>query len=110
MEGTSEGTERQEKLRCHQHQKERGGNPSAVLWREVMRRIHDGLENKDFNSCSGLTQVTVCQDSGLLATEACTHDLRGNRVTTVTVAADTAPTQTCWRLRAATALSGGLFP
>ena len=57
------------------------GNPSAVLWREVMRRIHDGLENKDFNSCSGLTQVTVCQDSGLLATEACTHDLRGNRVT-----------------------------
>ena len=71
------------------------GNPSAVLWREVMRRIHDGLENKDFNSCSGLTQVTVCQDSGLLATEACTHDLRGNRVTTVTVAADTAPTQTC---------------
>ena len=71
------------------------GNPSAVLWREVMRRIHDGLENKDFNSCSGLTQVTVCQDSGLLATEACTHDLRGNRVTTVTVAADTAPTQSC---------------
>ena len=71
------------------------GNPSAVLWREVMRRIHDGLENKDFNSCSGLVQVTVCQDSGLLATDACTHDLRGNRVTTVTVAADTAPTQTC---------------
>lgn len=71
------------------------GNPSAVLWREVMRRIHDGLENKDFNSCSGLTQVTVCQDSGLLATDACTRDLRGNRVTTVTVAADTAPTQSC---------------
>ena len=71
------------------------GNPSAVLWREVMRRIHDGLENKDFNSCSGLVQVTVCQDSGLLATDACTHDLRGNRVTKVTVAADTAPTQTC---------------
>ena len=71
------------------------GNPSAVLWREVMRRIHDGLENKDFNSCSGLVQVTVCQDSGLLATDACTHDLRGNRVTTVTVAADTAPTQSC---------------
>lgn len=60
-----------------------------------MRRIHDGLENKDFNSCSGLVQVTVCQDSGLLATDACTHDLRGNRVTTVTVAADTAPTQSC---------------
>ena len=71
------------------------GNPSAVLWREVMRRIHDGLENKDFNSCSGLTQVTVCQDSGLLATDACTRDLRGNRVTTFTVAADTAPTQSC---------------
>lgn len=71
------------------------GNPSAVLWKEVMSRIHEGLENKDFNSCSGMTQVAVCQDSGLLATEACTHDLRGNRTTTVMVAADTAPTKTC---------------
>ncbi len=36
-----------------------------------------------------------CSDSGLLATEACAADLRGSRLRTVTVAADTAPTESC---------------
>ena len=71
------------------------GNGSAQLWKQVMREIHADLEDKAFDSCTGLTQVTVCSDSGLLATDACTKDLRGNRVRTVTVAADTAPTATC---------------
>ena len=71
------------------------GNGSAQLWKQVMREIHGDLEDKAFDSCTGLTQVTVCSDSGLLATDACTKDLRGNRVRTVTVAADTAPTATC---------------
>ena len=72
-----------------------GGNPSANLWSQVMKKVHADLSRKDFNSCSGLTKVTVCADSGLLASEACTHDLRGNRTRTVTVAADTAPKETC---------------
>ena len=71
------------------------GNGSAQLWKQVMREIHADLEDKAFDSCTGLTQVTVCSDSGLLATDACTKDLRGSRVRTVTVAADTAPTATC---------------
>ena len=71
------------------------GNGSAQLWKQVMREIHGDLEDKAFDSCTGLTQVTVCSDSGLLATDACTKDLRGSRVRTVTVAADTAPTATC---------------
>ena len=71
------------------------GNGSAQLWKQVMREIHADLEDKAFDSCTGLTQVTVCSDSGLLATDACTKDLRGSRVRTVTVAADTAPTTTC---------------
>ena len=71
------------------------GNGSAQLWKQVMREIHADLEDKGFDSCTGLTQVTVCSDSGLLATDACTKDLRGSRVRTVTVAADTAPTATC---------------
>lgn len=72
------------------------GNPSASLWGEIMERIHADIPNADFHDCSsGLTQVTVCRDSGLLATDACTKDLRGNRVRTVTVAADTAPTSSC---------------
>lgn len=72
-----------------------GENPSAALWGDVMSRIHEDLDDPGFHSCSGLTTVSVCMDSGLLATDACTHDIRGSRVRTVTVAADTAPTKTC---------------
>lgn len=72
------------------------GNPSAALWGEIMERIHQDIPDADFHDCSsGLTQVTVCCDSGLLATDACTKDLRGSRVRTVTVAADTAPSSAC---------------
>lgn len=72
-----------------------GGNPCAALWREVMSRIHEGKEDVGFHSCEGLKDVTVCKDSGLLATEACAADFRGSRVRTVKVAADTIPTQSC---------------
>jgi penicillin-binding protein 1A len=71
------------------------GNPSAALWRSVMKKIHKDLERGEFSDGSGLKRVTVCKDSGLLATDACTHDLRGNRTHTVTVAADTAPKDSC---------------
>ena len=71
------------------------GNPSAVLWKQVMSKIHKKLEYKNFSRASGLKEVTVCLDSGLLAGEACKHDLRGDRTRTVTVAADTAPKETC---------------
>ena len=71
------------------------GNPSAGLWRSVMKLVHEGLDRKSFSDGSGLRTVTVCKDSGLLATDACTHDLRGSRTRTVTVAADTAPKESC---------------
>lgn len=50
------------------------GNPAASMWQKVMSRVHEGLEDKDFFSCSGLTYVSVCADSGLLATENCAMD------------------------------------
>ena len=72
------------------------GNPSAILWRQVMSQIHEGMSDPGFHQVtSGLTTVTVCMDSGLLATDACANDIRGSRVRTVTVAADTAPTAAC---------------
>ena len=70
-------------------------NPSASLWRSVMKEIHKDLSRKSFNKCSGLTTISVCSDSGLLATDACTHDLRGSRVRSVTVAAEFAPKESC---------------
>lgn len=72
-----------------------GGNPCSVLWRQVMSRIHEDLADTGFHGATGVTTVTVCSDSGLLATEACAADLRGSRLRTVTVAADTAPTESC---------------
>ena len=65
MEGASEGPERQKELRRHQHQKQRGGNASAVLRSRYRQRrtdacaakghkVHDGhagkLHDKDFHS------------------------------------------------------------
>ena len=70
-------------------------NPCSAMFKRVMSRIHEGLEDPGFHSCDGLVDVTVCADSGLLATEACAADFRGSRVKTVQVAADTAPTQSC---------------
>ena len=72
-----------------------GTNPCSAMFCRVMSRIHEGLEDPGFHSCDGLVNVTVCADSGQLATEACAADFRGSRVKTVQVAADTAPTKSC---------------
>ena len=72
-----------------------GVNPAAILWNKVMSQIHAGLENKSFFSCSDLVKVTVCADSGMLATNLCESDPRGSRVRTEWVAVDNQPTQLC---------------
>jgi penicillin-binding protein 1A len=72
------------------------GNPSITMWKKVMSKVHEGLEKKSFDKPSGgLTSVTVCMDSGLLATDACRADLRGDRTHTVQVATGTEPTENC---------------
>lgn len=71
-------------------------NPSAGMWKQVMQRIADELENKDFEKPSAqFVNVSVCMDSGLKATAACAADLRGSRVQTVEVLAGTAPAEEC---------------
>ena len=71
-------------------------NPSSALWRKVMSKVHEHLENKDFNKPSGMVSVQVCMDSGLRPTEACSHDIRGeSRVQTVWVAKGTEPAESC---------------
>ena len=72
------------------------GNPAITMWKPVMQKIHEHLENKSFTKpASGLEQVTVCADSGLRCTDACLSDIRGSRAVQVTVAAGTAPTENC---------------
>lgn len=72
------------------------GNPAITLWKKVMQQVHEGLEYRDFQTpSSGLETITVCADSGLLCSDACHADLRGDRAITMTVAKDTGPTETC---------------
>lgn len=56
------------------------GNPALNLWQKVMGSVHAGMSDKAFHTPGGLVGVEYCKDSGLLATEFCKLDPRGNRV------------------------------
>ncbi len=80
------------------------GNPAANIWNEVMTIAHEryfneakenGTEVKAFEESSGIIARTVCKDSGLLMTEACKKDPRGNRAQTGYYAVGAAPTKFC---------------
>ena len=79
----------------HNQQIVASGNPCSAIFRKVMSAIHADLEDKDFFTCSGLTSVTVCADSGMLASEYCTLDVRGDRTYTALCASDNVPTSVC---------------
>ena len=65
-------------------------NPAALAWKKVMERVHEGLEDRDFQtSADGMVRVTVCNETGLLAGEGC----GGTR--TVYVPSGSAPVLTC---------------
>ena len=79
----------------HNQQIVASGNPCSAIFRKVMSAIHEDLPDKDFFSCSGVTSVTVCADSGLLASEYCTMDVRGSRAYSALCATDNVPTTVC---------------
>ena len=70
-------------------------NPAVSMWKKVMAPIHEGLENKSFSTASGTKTVQICQDSGMLATEACAADPRGSRVISVTLFEEDIPAESC---------------
>lgn len=71
-------------------------NTPKDLWRNVMQRIHEGLEYKDFTQPDGIVTATVCKKSGKLAVEGlCDCDPRGSMVETEYFAAGTEPTEVC---------------
>ena len=72
-----------------------GVNPAVTLWKKVMQEIHYDLPNTTFFECPDLVQLTVCSDSGMLATTACEMDARGSRAHTEWVAVDNQPTELC---------------
>lgn len=69
--------------------------PKAI-WRAVMQRLHEGLEDKDFVKPAGIVECKVCKKSGKLAKAGlCDCDPRGSQVTTEYFAAGTEPTEYC---------------
>ena len=71
-------------------------NPAAQLWKKVMQPIHKGLPSKGLYNGNAMRTVSVCLDSGLLATEACYSDARGlERVSSPLVYPEDMPTQYC---------------
>ncbi len=73
-----------------------GTNPAAQLWRKVMQPIHEGLPNEGLYNGGVFRSVSVCLDSGKIATAACSSDIRGaNRVVTVNVYPGDEPVGTC---------------
>ena len=76
-----------------------GNNPAAILWRRVLTPLHKGLARKSLTNYSGMTDVVMCLDSGMLATDACRIDVRAGegftRLSEAKVYKDDAPKYVC---------------
>lgn len=72
-------------------------NPSGKIWDGVMEQIHKGLPAAKFSDTrpNGVTTRQVCKSSGLLATDLCSNDPRGNQVYTEYFVKGTEPSTTC---------------
>ncbi len=66
------------------------------LWSTVMTRIHEDLENKDFEQPDGIVSCVICTKSGKLAVGGlCDSDGREGIVRTEYFVEGTEPTETC---------------
>jgi penicillin-binding protein 1A len=53
-------------------------NQAMKIWAAVMKKVHKGLEYKDFEKpATGIVQKTICIYSGKIATDLCAKDPRG---------------------------------
>ena len=73
------------------------GNPAASLWDGVMTEVHKGLASKYFSATrpDGVVTATVCKCSGLLPTEECKNDPRGDMTYTEYFVRGTVPREKC---------------
>lgn len=72
-----------------------GGNVAARMWKYVMEPVHEGLENIKLYDSREMVSVSVCLDTGKLATNACEQDIRGGRTQSVLVYPEDVPTGSC---------------
>ena len=48
-------------------------NPAGIIWANVTRSIHSGLDNATFEKPSWIQTETICADSGEIANSGCTN-------------------------------------
>lgn len=70
-------------------------NPAIVMWNKVMRPLHESLEKRSFNTPDSVGYYTVCTDCGLLATEDCKKEMRGDRSVVLALYWQDAPKEDC---------------
>ena len=71
-------------------------NPAALVWKMIMEEIHQGLEFMTFpDKPNNIVTVNVCSDCGLLSTDNCRNEARGDRTHEVEVQESAAPTEEC---------------
>ena len=86
-------------------------NPAAVLFRKVMKPLHEDLSRKSLYSTSNMVTVSVCLDSGKRATSACGKDARGiSRIASAKVYSGDVPSGYCNKHVSVTLCSGGGVP
>lgn len=70
-------------------------NPKT-LWKNIMGRIHENLEPKEFTQPNSIVTAAVCKKSGKLSVKGlCSADPRGSMVETEYFADGTVPTEYC---------------
>ena len=48
-------------------------NPAGIIWANVMRRIHNGLQNISFVKPGSIDTEMICADTGMIARTGCTN-------------------------------------
>ena len=77
------------------------GNPAAKIWKAVMKEVHADLSASNYPKTTSFTKpktvvsMEVCADSGLLATELCKNDPRGDRTVTEYFSKSNLPKEEC---------------
>ncbi len=83
-------------------------NPSAYLFEKVLDGLHKGLKSKSLYSTQDMVEITMCLDSGKLATKACSSDPRElSRVGTAYVYPEDRPEGACYMHTMVDYCSGG---
>ena len=76
-----------------------GNNPAGILFSKVLTKVHKGLSRVQLIDSNKFRTVTMCLDSGMVATAACSQDIRGidniSRISEAKVYPEDRPTKLC---------------